>query len=187
MTYSNAVVRGQAHGQGEIAMRKIFKALILTAILFASACSLCAQTVNPPKVEQKIMLVPGNKDFTKTGLTIGPGDRVTITATGKVYFCDGAAASEAGPDGWPRATFSNTWVDDYNFCADPIETVGHAALIADVNNDRFAIGAKKTFSGKNGLLYLGINDCSLTGQFYNTGQFSVVIKVERNAIPFQKQ
>jgi hypothetical protein len=186
MTRSNAAIPGQASGQGEIIMGRILAVLILTAILFALACPLGAQTVNPPKVEQKIMLVPGNKDFTKTGFTIGPGDRATIAAAGKVYFCDGAAASEVGPDGWSRTTFSNTWVDDYNFYADPIETVGHAALIADVNNERFLIGAKKTFSGKDGLLYLGISDCSFTGQFYNTGQFSVVIKVERNAVPFQK-
>jgi hypothetical protein len=99
-------------------MKKIPAVLFLAALLFALACPLGAQTVNPPGVEQKIMLVQANKDFTKTGFTIGPGDRVTITATGKVYFCDGAASSEAGPDGWPRATFSNTWVDDYNFCAD---------------------------------------------------------------------
>jgi hypothetical protein len=99
-------------------MKKILAVLFLAALLFALACPLGAQTVNPPGVEQKIMLVQANKDFTKTGFTIGPSDRVTITATGKVYFCDGAASSEAGPDGWPRATFSNTWVDDYNFCAD---------------------------------------------------------------------
>ncbi len=30
-----------------------------------------------------------------------------------------------------------------------------------------------------GLLFLGINDCTFTGDFYNTGQFSVVIKIER--------
>jgi len=33
--------------------------------------------------------------------------------------------------------------------------------------------------GKAGLLYLGINDCTFTGDFYNTGQFSVVITIER--------
>jgi hypothetical protein len=177
---------GQASGHGELIMKNILSALTSAAIFISLTFSLGAQTIKPPKVEQKIMSVPGNKNFTNTGFSIGPGDRVTITATGKVYFCEGAAASEVGPDGWPRSTFGNTWIDDYNFCADPLETIGHAALIADINNDKLLIGSKKIFSGKNGLLYLGINDCSFTGPWYNTGQFNVIIKVERNAVPFQK-
>jgi hypothetical protein len=169
-------------------MKKTSAVLILVAVLLALACALGAQNVPQPRVEQKIMVVPGNKDFTGTGFTIGPADRVTITATGKVYFLAKSAQSGVGPDGWPRSTFAENWPDQFGDCADPLEdaAAGHAALIADVNNQKFLIGATRTFFGKNGLLYLGINDCSFTGSNGNSGQFNVTVKVERNAIPVKK-
>jgi hypothetical protein len=43
-----------------------------------------------------------------------------------------------------------------------------------------------TFSGKVGKLYLGINDCTLTGKLGNTGLFGVNIKIERDAIAAKK-
>lgn len=168
-------------------MKNILAVLILAAIPLALACTLGAQIVPQSKVEQKTMAVPANKNFTNTGFTIGPTDRITITATGTIYFCGPATQSGVGPDGWPRATYMNSWPDDYNECSDPLENIAHASLIADVNNQKFLIGAKQTFSGKNGLLYLGINDCTFTGgNFYNTGKFDVTIKVERNAVPIKK-
>jgi len=45
------------------------------------------------------------------------------------------------------------------------------------------VGKDITFHGKRGQLFLGINDCSFTGNCSNTGEFSAVIKVERNAVP----
>ena len=41
------------------------------------------------------------------------------------------------------------------------------------------IGKRTKFFGKEGVLYIGINDCTLTGDYYNTGQFEVFIIVER--------
>jgi hypothetical protein len=138
------------------------------------------------KVVQKIVVVQGNQEWTPTGITLAPGDKVTLQASGKVYFCGGAAQSGVGPEGWPRSSYAGTWPDDYNHCADPIDQGNHAALIADVNGQKFYVGPSHTFSGKSGLLYLGINDCSLTGPLYNSGQFSVTLKVERNAVPVAK-
>jgi hypothetical protein len=142
-----------------------------------------AQHIKPLKAEQKVMLIQGNKDWTNTGFTIGPRDLVTVTASGRVYFSDGAKESGVGPEGWDRNNYAQAFPEDANYCDDPLMTENHAALIADVNNVRFLLGPELTFHGKEGLFYLGINDCTFTDSYYNTGQFSVVIKVERNAVP----
>ena len=132
-----------------------------------------------PKVEQKIMLIPGNKDMTPTGFTVHEKDQVTIKASGYIYFSDGKAQSKVDPDGWARGNYIADWGDNANFCDDPLMDENHAALIADVDGEKFPIGKEASFVGKAGLLYLGINDCTFTGDFYNTGQFSVVISIKR--------
>ena len=68
---------------------------------------------------------------------------------------------------------------DYNYCGDPIEneTCDHAALIG--KDDKGMFGKSKLISGKNGKFYIGINDCSFKTEYYNTGEFSGVIKIIR--------
>lgn len=132
-----------------------------------------------PKVEQKILLVPGNKDLTATGITLNEKDRVTIKATGNIYFSSGKAQSKAGPEGWGRGSYAIDWPEDANACDDPLMDENHAALIAEVDGEFFIIGKEADFSGKVGLLYLGINDCTFTGDLFNTGQFSVIIRIEK--------
>jgi hypothetical protein len=164
-------------------MRKHLLILLAALLLTAAGTVLLAWQGAPRKAQvvQKTMVVPGNQAFTNASLTIGPSDLVTITATGQVYFSNGAQPSGVSPSGWPRNTYGNSWPDDYNQCEDPIPNVAHAALIADVNGEKFYVGPNKTFSGKDGLLYLGINDCTFTGAYRNTNQFSVNITVRRNA------
>lgn len=45
-------------------------------------------------------------------------------------------------------------------------------------------GSRKAFAGKDGILVLGINDCSFTQDqvFYNTGGFQVIVKIERGVL-----
>ena len=63
----------------------------------------------------------------------------------------------------------------------PLMQVNHAALIGNVGSDDFFIGKEANFTGKDGFLYLTVNDCSRTSDpythFYNTGQFEVFISV----------
>ena len=92
---------------------------------------------------QKILLVQGNQAWTPTGITLAPGDKVTLQATGKVYFCGGLAPSGVRPDGWPRSDYQGSWPDDYNQCADPIDQGNHAALIADVDGQKFYVGPSR--------------------------------------------
>jgi len=41
----------------------------------------------------------------------------------------------------------------------------------------FLIGKETNFTGRDGILYLTTNDCTKTGDYGNSGQFEVYIKV----------
>jgi hypothetical protein len=136
-----------------------------------------------PAVEQKTVSVPGNQPWTGTGLTLQPQDRVTVTAKGNVFFSGGLSGSRTGPDGWNVETYEADWPDDYGWGFDPLPKENHAALIGKVGEAVFIIGEKKIFWHNLGDLYLGINDCSFTDDFHNTGQFNATITVEREIVP----
>jgi hypothetical protein len=136
-----------------------------------------------PVVEQKTVSVPGNQDWSATGLTLQPQDRVTVTATGTVQFNTTYNDAHTGPEGWSRATYQADWPSDFYQCDDPYQGFNHAAMIGGVGEDVFLVGSKHSFWGKSGPMYLGINDCSLTGACANTGQFKAVVKVEREIVP----
>jgi hypothetical protein len=158
----------------------------LAALLLAAAGTVLVAWQGAPKKlpdVQRIMVVPGNRATTNASVTIGPSDLVTVTATGRVYFSFGKAQSGTGPSGWPRGNYSVDWPEDHNACDDPLMDAGHAALIAEVNGEKFYVGPNSTFSGKQGLLYFGINDCTFSGELHNTGQFNVSFTVRRNAVP----
>ena len=133
----------------------------------------------PSPVDKKIMLVPGGEPWTPTELMVLEKDRVTLTATGKVCFSAGDPKSCQGPEGWGRSQYVADWPDNANACDDPYPQFNHAMLIGKVGDDVFPVGASKVFTNREGPLELGINDCSFTGPFHNTGQYSVIIRVER--------
>jgi hypothetical protein len=162
---------------------KIFR--IAFILIMVSLVLIAAQEKKPrpPQVEQKVVVVLGDQAWTDTGLTLKPQDRVTITASGKVCFSGNHPESCVGPEGWNRQDYERDWPGDYYHCNDPLPSVNHAALIGGIENNNFFVGKNLTFHGKRGQLFLGINDCSLTGEHSNTGEFSAVIKVERNAVP----
>ena len=158
-------------------MRILACAVLASAVLYGAGPQ---KPLKPPKVEKKVVVVQGNQAWKNTGLTIRPQDRVTITASGQVCFSSGDRDSCVGPNGWQGGPggYQQAWVGDYLQCDDPLQGANHAALLADIGNP-FFVGSRKAFSGKNGRLFLGINDCTLTGPFHNTGQFSVIIEIER--------
>jgi len=69
-----------------------------------SSLVVCAAGPQKPlkraKVEQKVVVIKGNQASVNTGLTIGPHDLVTITASGRVCFSGSESASCVGPNGW---------------------------------------------------------------------------------------
>ena len=158
--------------------------IVILAVAALSASLAEAQHApRPPKKEQKIVRIRGDQDWVNTGIRLRPQDRVTIKATGKVCFSNGEKSSCVDPNGWGVKDYPRSWPYNWNYCDDPMRSVNHAALIANVGHPDFLVGKHLTFSGKNGTLYLGINDCTFSGDYGNTGEFSVVIVVERNAVP----
>lgn len=137
----------------------------------------------PPKKETKIFNISGSKQWLNTGIRLRPQDRVTIKATGKVCFSNGEKPSCVDPTGWNVRDYGNSWPYNHNYCDDPEKGLNHAALIANVGNPNFLVGRRLVFSGKNGTLYIGINDCTMTGEFGNTGSFSVTVTIERDVVP----
>ena len=127
------------------------------------------------------MTVKGNQAWTNTGLRVRSQDRVTLTATGQVCFNE-HAESCVGPNGYQdeHGIYSEGWPGDYLKCDDPLPEENHASLIVDIGSSMFFAGSSKFFTGKDGFLYLGINDCTFTGVFPNRGEFTVTIKIERN-------
>ena len=166
-----------------------YRQAIIHAAIFAVAALLTApfaaaqHAPRPPKKEQKIVRIHGNQAWLNTGIRLRPQDRVTIKATGKVCFSNDEKPSCVDPDGWGVQNYGKSWPNNWNYCDDPIRSANHAALIANVGHPDFVVGRHLTFAGKDGTLYLGINDCTFKGPYYNTGEFSVVIVVARNAVP----
>jgi len=164
------------------------QAIILTmvfalAALLAAPFAAAQHAPRPPKKEQRMVRIRGDQGWLNTGIRLRSQDRVTIRAAGKVCFSHGEKESCVDPDGWNVQSYATSWPDNWNACDDPMKSVNHAALIANVGHPDFLVGRHLTFSRKDGTLYLGINDCSLKGQYYNTGEFSVVIVIERGAVP----
>jgi hypothetical protein len=149
--------------------------LFILPLLFVLSVEIKAQ-----EVEEKIVVVKGTDDWKNTRIRLYPKDKVTIRATGKVCFdlatCNG---STVDADGWDWNNYPADWPDNFGYCFDPLRQVNHAALIGNVGSDDFFVGKNAAFTGKDGFLYLGINDCSLTGGPANSGQYEVFIKVTR--------
>lgn len=166
--------------------------ITLMIAMVITVCVLMAQTVTPPKAgqqidqkaEQKVVVTPGDKDWTDSGFTLGSRDRVTIRASGRVYY-DDRPDSSVGPNGL-ESDYRTSRPDDAAACEDPLPKENHACLVGKINDERFKIGSSLTFSGKSGKLFLGINDCTVTGKFGNSGVFGVNVKVERDAVAVKK-
>lgn len=153
--------------------------LVSAAVLAAwPGTQVPGQAAQPASGERKIYRVPGNAAWTATGIVLRDKDRVKISASGKVCFSDGQAASCQGPEGKSRAQYPNEFPADAKYCNDPLPQANHATLIARVGNQVFAVGPAQEFSGRAGALGLGINDCTFAGDLYNTGEFTVAVVVE---------
>ena len=158
--------------------------IMLTMAMTILSCLLVAQTATAPTREQKVVVVPSDKDWTDTRYELKPGDKVTIKASGRIYF-DERADSAVGANGL-NGDYQTLRPEDYAACADPLPKENHGCLIAKINTEIFKLGSDLTFSGKEGKLQLGINDCTFTGKLGNSGVFGVNIKIERDAIAAKK-
>lgn len=175
--------------KGEHKMKKVFVLLMIVSVfivrpLYAEKKNPLSvvneKSLRPGKVEQKIIRILGDNDWLDTGFVLKPNDRIEIKATGEVCFSNGEKSSGVTPDGYNREHYENDYSkSDYNYCGDPDENWDHAALIGKDDKGMFFLGKSKLITGKKGKFYIGINDCSFNTDYYNTGEFSVVIKVIR--------
>jgi hypothetical protein len=120
--------------------------------------------------------VRGSPQWIDTGVDVKAGDKLHITAKGKVDFAD---KTGVGPDGAVRG-----WKDTLRALMVP--SAGRGALVGQVGNDPaaipFFIGAEGTVTVPvAGRLYLGINQ---SGSSLPRGKFQV--HVERTAAPTGK-
>jgi hypothetical protein len=111
-----------------------------------------------------------NRPFTRTSQSLWPGNRVTITATGRMDWCTGGCPHSAdhtsGPEG-RACTFARMARD-----------LPCWSLIGKIGEDGipFLVGADRTITAdREGDLYLGVND-GPNDYADNTGRWSATLR-----------
>lgn len=104
--------------------------------------------------------------WTNSGLVVRRGQRLRISATGRVLLGSGRVATPAGLAGVPDT--------EKLMRNDP--TGGLIAVIGDDNDEFLFIGRSREFTAqRDGVLFLGVNEGNLND---NTGAFDVVVEAE---------
>jgi hypothetical protein len=104
--------------------------------------------------------------WTDSGLMVRKGQRLRISATGRVSLGQGRFST---PTGLPRVVDTEKLMRN--------EPTGELiAVVGDDNDDFIAVGASREFyAPRDGRLFLGVNEGNLED---NTGSYDVVIEVE---------
>lgn len=137
-----------------------------------------------PQVDQIIVKLEGNVPWKTTGIVLRESDRVEFKATGHVCFSNGHPDSCVNPAGYAREHYHSDFPGDWELCGGPMGAAfsgweGHAGLLAKDDYGMHFVGTDRAMTGRKGPLSIGINDCTFTGDYFNTGSYSVVIKVVR--------
>ena len=107
-----------------------------------------------------------NNGWTNSGLVVRKGQRLRISATGRVSLGGGRFSTPAGMAGSP----------DGEKLMRNEATGALIAVIGDDNDDFLLIGTRRDFvSQRDGVLFLGVNEGNLAD---NTGTYDVVIEAE---------
>ena len=138
----------------------------------AAAAQTSAATVTAPgkQLQSKEFTLEGSKIWTDTGITLEPGQRIAVTATGTLRYTD--AKADNGPEGLVR-----NFKDLLRIL--PLNAAGRGALIARIGDaditQPFLLGAKKeVVSPITGKLFLGINQA---GSDTGDGSYHVTLLV----------
>ena len=132
------------------------------------------RTTNPPAVTTpsyfpiKVRVLADNtaNGWTSSGFTVRRGQRIRITASGRVSLGNGVMAT---PTGLPRVVDNDKLMPD-----DP--TGGLIAVIGDDNNEFIFVGANREFvAQRDGVLFLGVNEGNLND---NSGAYDVTVEAE---------
>ena len=124
---------------------------------------------NPPQffnVNVRVRADNSTNGWTNSGLVVRRGQRLRISATGRVNL--GAKGSSTA-DGLPN-------VQDREKLMRTQPTGGLIAVIGDDNDEFIFIGSSRDFvAQRDGVLFLGVNEGNLSD---NSGTFEVVIEAE---------
>jgi hypothetical protein len=128
-----------------------------------------SQPTAAPPIPVRVPSENINNGWASTGLSVRRGQRILITASGRVSLGKDASgvAVFSTPAGLPN-------VRDTGKLMDKEPTGGLIAVIGDDNDDFIFIGSRYEFVAQHdGLLYLGVNEGTLSN---NSGSYDVVIK-----------
>ena len=107
-----------------------------------------------------------NNGWTNSGLVVRKGQRLRITASGRVSLGRGRFSTPGG--------VAN--VNDNDKLMRNEQTGALIAVIGDDNDDFILIGPRREFvAQRDGVLFLGVNEGDLTD---NTGSYDIVIEAE---------
>jgi hypothetical protein len=128
-----------------------------------------ARTNNPQQFFQVNVRVRGDNagnGWTHSGLVVRRGQRLRISATGRITLGGGRFATPEGVPGLP----------DRDKLMRNQPTGGLIAVIGDDNDDFIFIGANRDFvAQRDGALFLGVNEGNLGD---NTGVYDAIIEAE---------
>lgn len=112
-----------------------------------------------------------NNGWTNTGLVVRKGQRLRISATGRVSLGGGRFSTPSGMPGSP----------DNEKLMRTEATGALIAVIGDDNDEFLVIGTRRDFvAQRDGVLFLGVNEGNLND---NTGTYDVVIEAEAGGGP----
>jgi len=107
-----------------------------------------------------------NNGWTNTGLVVRQGQRLRISATGRISLGGGRFST---PAGIPNVADTDKLLRTEN-------TGSLIAVIGDDNDDFILIGTRRDFvAQRDGVLFLGVNEGNLRD---NTGTYDIVIEAE---------
>ena len=107
-----------------------------------------------------------NNGWTNTGLVVRQGQRLRISATGRISLGGGRFST---PAGLPN-------IADTDKLLRTEQTGALIAVIGDDNDDFILIGTRRDFvAQRDGVLFLGVNEGNLRD---NTGTYDIVIEAE---------
>jgi hypothetical protein len=149
-------------------------AVVLTAVLIAAVTAVVGRPVSaeivPGYFDVKDVRVAGNASTdVDTGISLKTGDRVVVTADGKInpgcLFCN-----DTGPAGYQDPAPDDGW---------PLKGARQHSLLGKINGQYFYIGTGKDWvhTGGPGKLYLYVNDWKTDD---NSGAFFADIRVDRD-------
>ena len=118
------------------------------------------------QINVKVRADNTSNGWSNTGLVVRRGQRLRITATGRVNL---GQNRQATPDGLPN-------IPDRDKLMRNQPTGGLIAVIGDDNDDFIFVGHNRDFvAQRDGVLFLGVNEGNLSD---NSGLFEVVIEAE---------